>query len=261
MNSVFPLALQPYLEGVETIDCSGRSIATTLFLESGYYLKIGPKGYLEKEAQFAKWFNAKGLSAEVVLFLSENKDYLLTRKAAGEVLTACLDQPKALCKALAMGLHQLHSLSVKDFPVSEKMDTYIQTAEQHYHKGCFDKSLLVPWIGLADREEAWQLFQANKHRLQRNVIVHGDYCLPNVLMKDSKFSAMIDLGQAGVGDRHIDLYWALWSLWYNLGTDLYNDYFLNCYGRDLVDDELLKTIAAIETLSLLPESELVAHCL
>ncbi len=249
MNSVFPLALQPYLEGVETIDCSGQSIATTLYLESGYYLKIAPKGSLVNEAMFTKWFNAKGLSAEVVLFLSEDKDYLLTRKAVGEVLTAYLDQPKALCKALAMGLHQLHSLSVKDFPVSDKMDTYIQTAEQHYHKGCFDKSLLVPWIAFADREEAWQLFQANKHRLHRNVILHGDYCLPNVLMKDSEFSAMIDLGQSGVGDRHIDLYWALWSLWFNLGTDLYNDYFLDCYGRDLVDDELLKTIAAIETFA------------
>ena len=249
MNSVFPLALQPYLEGVETIDCSGRSIATTLYLESGYYLKIAPKGSLVNEAMFTKWFNAKGLSAEVVLFLSENKDYLLTRKAAGEVLTACLDQPKALCKALAMGLHQLHSLSAKDFPVSDKMDVYIQIAEDNYHKGCFDKSLLVPEIDFANADEAWQLFQANKHRLQRNVIVHGDYCLPNVLMKDSKFSAMIDLGQAGVGDRHIDLYWALWSLWYNLGTDQYTDCFLDYYGHDLINQDLLKTIAAIETFA------------
>ncbi|MBR4380442.1 MAG: hypothetical protein IKP48_04220 [Bacteroidaceae bacterium] len=59
MNSVFPLALQPYLEGVETIDFSGRSIATTLYLESGYYLKIAPKGSLVNEAMFTKWFNAK----------------------------------------------------------------------------------------------------------------------------------------------------------------------------------------------------------
>ena len=249
MNSVFPLALQPYLEGVKTIDCSGQSIATTLYLENGYYLKIAPKGSLEKEARFTQWFYDRGLSVEVVLYISEDKDYLLTKKAEGEVLTDCLNHPKAICKTLAMGLHQLHSLSVSDFPVSDKIDVYIQTAEENYHKGCFDKSLLVPWIGFADREEAWQLFQANKHRLQRNVIVHGDYCLPNVLMKEGQFSGFIDLGQAGVGDRHIDIYWALWSLWYNLGTDQYTDYFLDYYGRDLIDQDLLKTIAAIETFA------------
>ena len=249
MLNTYPSALQPYLQGSQLFDCSCCSDATTFYVDRGYYLKIAPKGCLAQEARFTQWFYDKGLSVEVVLYISEDKDYLLTKKAEGEVLTTFLDQPKAICKTLAMGLHQLHSLSVSDFPVSDKMDVYIQTAEQNYHKGCFDKFLLVPWIGFTDKEEAWQLFQANKHRLQRNVIVHGDYCLPNVFMKDSEFSAMIDLGQAGVGDRHIDIYWALWSLWYNLGTDEYTDCFLDYYGRDLIDQNLLKTIAAIETFA------------
>ena len=249
MANTYPLALQPYLDGVNTIECNGRSMATTLFLENGYYLKIGPKGYLEKEAQLAKLFNANGLSAEVVLFLSKDKDYLLTRKAEGEVLTNSLDQPQNLCRTLAISLHRLQSLSVKDFPCLDKMDAYLQTAEVNYHKGCFDKSLLVPWMDFANADEAWQVFQANKHRLNREVIVHGDYCLPNVLMKHGEFSGMIDLGQAGIGDRHIDIYWAIWSLWYNLGTDQYTNCFLDYYGRHLVDEELLRTIAAIETFA------------
>lgn len=249
MLNTYPSALQPYLQGSQLLDCSCCSEATTFFVDRGYYLKIAPKGSLAQEARFTQWFYAKGLSVKVVLYLSEDKDYLLTKKAEGEVLTNCLDQPKELCRALATGLHQLQSLSVKDFPSSNKLDVYIQSAEANYHKGCFDKSLLVPWMDFTDREEAWQVFQANKHLLKSEVVVHGDYCLPNVLMKDGQFSGFIDLGQAGIGDRHTDIYWAIWSLWYNLKTDQYTDCFLDFYGRHLVNDNLLRTIAAIETFA------------
>ncbi|MBE5874997.1 MAG: aminoglycoside 3'-phosphotransferase, partial [Lachnospiraceae bacterium] len=51
---------------------------------------------------------------------------------------------------------------------------------------------------------------------------------------------------AGVGDRHIDIYWVLWSLWYNLKTDKYTDTFLDFYGRDKVDMERLKVVAETE---------------
>jgi kanamycin kinase len=51
---------------------------------------------------------------------------------------------------------------------------------------------------------------------------------------------------AGVGDKHIDLYWAIWSLQYNLKTDEYTDYFLDQYGRDNFDYHMLKVIAAYE---------------
>jgi len=249
MKNTFPSILQPYLQGSQLLDCSCCSDATTFYVDNGYYLKIAPKGHLASEAKFTQWFHERDLAVEVVLYLSEDKDYLLTKEAEGKVLTHYLDYPIEICRTLAAGLKKLHSLPIFDFPVSDKMNSYIQSAEQHYNQGCFDKSLLVPWMDFVDREEAWQVFQTNKHLLKRDVIVHGDYCLPNILMKDGQFSGFIDLGLAGVGDRHIDIYWAIWSLWYNLHTDQYTDFLLDFYGRDLVDYELLRTIAAIETFA------------
>ena len=52
-----------------------------------------------------------------------------------------------------------------------------------------------------------------------------------------------------MGDRHMDLYWAIWSLEFNLQTDDYTDYFLDLYGADAVDPDVLKLIAALEYLS------------
>ena len=59
---------------------------------------------------------------------------------------------------------------------------------------------------------------------------------------------MIDLGNAGIGDHHIDIYWLLWSLEYNIKTDKYNEYFLELYGKENVDEEILELIAALEIL-------------
>ena len=49
-----------------------------------------------------------------------------------------------------------------------------------------------------------------------------------------------------MGDRHIDLFWGMWSLWYNLKTDKYTDRFLDAYGRDRVETEKLRIVAAFE---------------
>ena len=76
---------------------------------------------------------------------------------------------------------------------------------------------------------------------------HGDFCLPNVMLDNGKFSAFIDVGLAGLGDRHIDIYWALWSLDFNLKTDRYTDLFLDLYGRDKISTDILKKVGEIES--------------
>ena len=52
-------------------------------------------------------------------------------------------------------------------------------------------------------------------------------------------TGLTDLGEGGLGDGHFDLYWAMWSLEYNLKTDRYNRRFLDAYGMDGVDEERL----------------------
>ena len=49
-----------------------------------------------------------------------------------------------------------------------------------------------------------------------------------------------------MGDRHIDLFWGVWSLFFNLKTDAWGDRFLDVYGRDKIDKDILAAIAAFE---------------
>ena len=53
------------------------------------------------------------------------------------------------------------------------------------------------------------------------------------------------IAQANI-DRHVDLFWGAWTLQYNLKTDDYRQYFFDAYGRELVDDERLRVVAAAE---------------
>jgi kanamycin kinase len=70
--------------------------------------------------------------------------------------------------------------------------------------------------------------------------------LPNIILDSWKLSGFIDLGNVGVGDRHVDLFWGSWTLGFNLGTNAYKDYFFDAYGRDKIIPEKINVVAAAE---------------
>lgn len=63
-----------------------------------------------------------------------------------------------------------------------------------------------------------------------HTFVHGDYCLPNILVKDDQVVGFVDLGDSGIGDPWMDYAWCIWSLEYNLKTDKYTNLLLSKLG-------------------------------
>lgn len=210
----FPQELHYIFMGEKVYDSSCGSSAQVLYSALGYYLKISEKGKLQNEATVAKLFESKGMGVEVVTYISAEKDYLVTKSAQGEDALHYLDNPEKLCEALAEAMKYLHSQPIDDVPVSPCMETY-EALEQG-------------------------------KRLKQDTFIHGDFCLPNIMLENWKFSSFIDVGMAGVGDKHIDIYWVLWSLNYNLKTDKYTERFLDLYGREKIDVEILKIVAEVE---------------
>ena len=214
--SEFPKELHYLFDGATVYDSSSHPTMTTLYSDLGYYIKYAEKGALKKDAELGKIFENIGMGVKVIHYISREKDYLVTKEAVGEdaIAPKYLANPEKLCKALAEAMKYLHSKPIEGLPVSMCMDIYA--------KG------------------------ENADRLKQDTFIHGDFCLPNIILDDWKFSTFIDTGLAGVGDKHIDLYWCLWSLNYNLKTDKYTDYFLELYGKENVDMELLKLVKEVE---------------
>ena len=56
------------------------------------------------------------------------------------------------------------------------------------------------------------------------VFSHGDYCLPNIFIKDGHVSGFIDLGNCGVADKYQDIALCYRSLLHNYGEKEYKDF-------------------------------------
>ena len=74
-----------------------------------------------------------------------------------------------------------------------------------------------------------------------NVLIHGDYCLPNVLVTDGALSGLIDVGQTGLGDPRSDLAAGVWTLQYNFGPGHARD-FLHAYGAPAMTDQEIERL-------------------
>jgi len=75
-------------------------------------------------------------------------------------------------------------------------------------------------------------------------LVHGDACLPNIIVGDDGSNGYIDLGDMGVGDVEVDLSAAVWSLQYNLGPG-FGRAFLTAYGRPDATDRDVDRLRAM----------------
>lgn len=210
----FPKELYFALENAALYDSSCGSEAKVLYSDLGYYIKIAEKNKLKKEAELISLFERKGIGAKLVSYLSKDKDYMVTKEVKGQDATHLLENPRKLCEVLAEAIRYLHSQSIVDVPTSVAMEQYV-TSE----KG---------------------------EQFKRDTLIHGDFCLPNIIFDNWKLSGFIDVGLSGVGDKHIDLYWAIWSLHYNLKTDVYREYFLDLYGRENFDQKTLELVEEVE---------------
>jgi aminoglycoside phosphotransferase len=74
-----------------------------------------------------------------------------------------------------------------------------------------------------------------------NVLIHGDYCLPNVLVHDGKLSGLVDVGRSGLGNPEDDLAAGVWTLQYNFGKGFARQ-FLDGYGWPPMSDEAIEKL-------------------
>lgn len=245
-----PQELRNFISAAHVFDSSSSPEAKVYFIdrEGGYYLKRSGKGALEKEAAMTKYFHTRGLGAEVLEYISDDSDWLLTAAVSGEdcLHEKHLTDPKRLCDTIAHELRRLHETDFSGCPVPDRTADYLAGAERSYRQGTYDPSHFPDSFGYPSAQTAYEVLSAGKGALTSRVLLHGDYCLPNIILRDWRLSGFIDVGNGGVGDRHIDLFWGLWSLEFNLKTDRYRQRFLDAYGRDLADESVLKIIAAAE---------------
>lgn len=249
----FPPDIAAFLNESVIYDSSCSTLARVFYIDKddGYYLKTADSGSLQTEAAMTAYMYRLGISAEVIYYNSHgDKDYLITKKIPGEDCTYpdYKYAPEKLCDTTAALLRELHDMRAENCPVKDRIRTYVNAVTAGITNRHYESDLFKGLWEFSSFDEAKQEAENGIPYLKREVLLHGDYCLPNIILNDWKFSGFIDVGNGGIGDRHIDILWGIWTLKYNLRTSQYTQRFIDAYGRENVEYDKLRSIAAMEMI-------------
>ncbi|WP_127590638.1 aminoglycoside 3'-phosphotransferase [Paenibacillus lautus] len=250
INSVeyetFPTEIRRYLidAGVTIIKNNSRS---SVYHIKGpvhdYFLKVTSKDQMNCEAIMTNFLYNFGICPKVVHYVSnDTNDFFVTERLTGSDAASdeYLEQPGHLSEVFAESLLSLHRVQPVNCPITNGLEEMVIRAERKYREGGVEKGLLR-YLGYSNIKVAYEdMISLFKNSTEDRVVIHGDYCLPNLILQDFKMTGYIDVGYGGIGDRHYDIFWGLWSLQFNLRSDDYSKQFVKAYGKHLIDQDRLR---------------------
>jgi aminoglycoside 3'-phosphotransferase-2 len=241
-----PAALVARLEGftLERIQLGESGAAVYRCSAEGeptHYLKAAPLAIslrLDGEAERTRWLKHHGVPVPTVHEYGciEGTEYLLVEEVTGFDAADQRWTPHlpSVIPALGTALATLHRTSIDDCPFDQRIASQLAAARVRIRTGQvdeddFDESRLG--------RSATELFAdvlTTVPEQEDLVLTHGDYCLPNVVLRHAgpntvELAGLIDCARAGIADRHQDLALAMRSITYNFG-DRWVPAFLSAYG-------------------------------
>ena len=247
----FPEEVRTRLQDADVFESSCSADARVYYIDrdGGLFLKTDAAGKLKDEAVMTDYYHSLGLSAEVLSYIrTDEYDYLLTRRIPGEDCTHEMyrAEPAKLCDVIAEQLRNLHEVRIDGCPVKDRLDRYKSLVLSGNEHGKYEPELFRGLWEFSSGEDAREAARRGMPFLKKEVLIHGDYCLPNIILNNWRFSGFIDVGNGGISDRHIDILWGIWTLAFNLGTTRWTERFMDAYGREVIDPDLLRCTAAME---------------
>ena len=231
-----PEGIRRFVEGKkytsENIGMSGSE----LMIFDDFVLKI-VDSRLEDEDQVVKimdWLEGKLPAPKVIAYEKDDRyQYLLMSKADG--VMSCdeyyLEHPDELLKILSEALNMLWDTDISDCPVRRDLDDELKEARRRIDNDLVDTEDTEPETfgegGFKDPEELLSWLIDNRPESEP-VLSHGDFCLPNIFVRDGKVSSFIDLGGTGIADKWKDIALCYRSLKHNFdgtyGGKVYPDF-------------------------------------
>jgi aminoglycoside 3'-phosphotransferase II len=193
--------------------------------------------HLLAEADRLKWAKGVGIRAPQVMHLTETDGYfwLVMECLPGENAAISRDPPSVKIYELAKALKAVHMLNPNVCPFDETLTVKLARAAQRVKSNDIDEDDFGNEnLGKTAAELFGELKQS-RPVAEDIVVVHGDACLPNIMLNGGRFSGFVDCGRLGRSDRYQDLALACRSVSTNLGPE-WVEPFIRSYGITSFDD-------------------------
>ena len=119
-----------------------------------------------------------------------------------------LENPEFLLDLCAEAYETLSNVDISDCPSCRSLDICLKEAEERVEKNLVDVEDTDPSTfgkgGFSSPEKLLEWLMDNKPDEEKSFI-HGDFCLPNIILGENGDIGFIDLGRSGVGDKYNDI--------------------------------------------------------
>ncbi len=233
-----PLNIKKYIENhTYRLDNIGmESSQVFIYDHLNLVLKVNQNmnDYLS-ELEMMKWLDGKLLVPKVIEY-GESNDlyYLLMTKIDGlmSLDEGLIRNPEALIDTLVDGIKSFWKLPVDQCPIDNRIQNKLKIAKYNIENNLVD---IKDW----DDEiiqgrfhtpmELYDYLLINQME-EELVVSHGDFCLPNIFIKDQKINGFIDLSRAGVADIYQDISLLIRSFNFNAKSNDYKKTIINKLG-------------------------------
>ena len=249
LNYNLPPSLEKILErfdwSINNTGCSKTDVFKLTNKEETLYLKVNKSDSifnLESEKIILDWVKDQLPVPEVIFFNKfEGKEFLLISEIEGNVsYDAKSDEEKrSNIRILAESLKRMHTIDATNCPINNSPDKLIKIAKDRMEEGLVRNNEFDERWKNKSVEELFDEILKLKPNNYDLVFTHGDYCLPNIIIKHRKLSGFIDLIFAGMNDRYFDIAAVVWSIGYNFGSE-WVKYFFEDYGLTDIDWERIR---------------------
>ncbi len=217
-----PREIRAMVEGEQCVtDNIGQSDSMVLMFPDKV-LKI-QKNTAETECEYRmlNWLQGKLPVPRILSYVLEGETgYMLMSRIEGQM--ACdegyMKQPQVLITALARCLKRLWEIDITECPSRWDLQIKLAAAEENVQNNQVDLENVEPETfgekGFKNPRELLEWLKANKPA-EELVLSHGDFCLPNIFLKDGRLSGYIDLGRMGIADKWQDIALCYRSLLHN----------------------------------------------
>lgn len=165
----------------------------------------------ENHLSMLRWLDGR-VSAPRVLesLVRDGYRWTLMTRISGEM--SCADayrtDPHRLVRVLASALKSLWDIDSSGCPVDQSPAAKLARAQRIVEAGAVNMDLVDPETfgenGFSSPDALLQWLQENAPEFEP-VLTHGDFCLPNIFLKEWEFSGFLDLGRSGAGDKWTDI--------------------------------------------------------